>query len=84
MIHTSGFDSLLAMNFHGINARRRVSRTTNPSYLIIGALVVIAVFGYQLYRERHNMAGIGGRGRDHPEKVVRYFPDGGLDREGTT
>jgi len=24
-----------------------------------GALVVIAIFGYQLYRERHNKTGIG-------------------------
>jgi hypothetical protein len=32
----------------------------NPNfvYLIIGALVVIAIFGYQLYRERHNTTGI--------------------------
>jgi hypothetical protein len=42
-------------------ARRRDSRTTNPNfvYLIIGALVVIAIFGYQLYRERHNTTGMG-------------------------
>jgi hypothetical protein len=42
-------------------ARRRDSRTTNPNfaYLIIGALVVIAIFGYQLYRERHNTNGMG-------------------------
>jgi hypothetical protein len=42
-------------------ARRRDSRTTNPSFvgLIIGTLVVIAIFGYQLYRERHNTTGIG-------------------------
>jgi hypothetical protein len=42
-------------------ARRRDSRTANPSsvYLIIDALVVIAIFGYQLYRERHNMTGMG-------------------------
>jgi hypothetical protein len=42
-------------------ARRRDSRTTNPSFvgLIIGTLVVVAIFGYQLYRERHNMTGIG-------------------------
>jgi hypothetical protein len=33
----------------------------NPNfvYLIIGALVVIAIFGYQLYRERHNTTGMG-------------------------
>jgi hypothetical protein len=41
--------------------RPRDSRTTNRSfvYLIIGALIVIAIFGYQLCRERHNATGIG-------------------------
>jgi hypothetical protein len=65
-------------------ARPRGSRNPNFVYLIIGALVVIAIFGYQLYRERHNTTGIeinvGERGVSIQKKVVRYFQDGGLDR----
>ena len=55
------FDSLLAMNFHGTNGETtRLSDHDSELFgLIIGALVVVAVFGYQLYRERHNMTGIG-------------------------
>jgi hypothetical protein len=59
--HTSGVDqpAFDELPWH----QGRDDETPGPRiralYLIIDALVVIAIFGYQLYRERHNMTGMG-------------------------